>query len=209
MKIEARGLKKSFGKQVVFDQFDILIESGEMISITGKSGSGKTTLLNVLGLIENKDGGKIFYDDQLIESNNKKRRLLSEKIGFVFQNFGLIDNETTYNNLALVKQLRYKNKKTKLHLMESVLKKVELSEQHLNKKIFECSGGEQQRIAIAKILLKNCDVIFADEPTASLDNDNKSNILTHLKELNKLGKTVVIVSHDPDVCSYCDRVISI
>lgn len=209
MNIELRGLKKKFGKQIIFDQFDISIESGEMVCILGKSGSGKTTLLNILGLIEKKDAGQIFYNGKLINTRNQQRKLLSEKIGFIFQNFGLIDNETVYDNLKLIKQLKHKSKKEKLSLMVSTLKKVGLDEVVLDKKVFECSGGEQQRIAIAKILLKNCDVIFADEPTASLDNENKVNILNHLKELHKLGKTIVIVSHDHEVCQYCDRVISI
>lgn len=209
MNIELRGLKKKFGKQIIFDQFDISIESGEMVCILGKSGSGKTTLLNILGLIEKKDAGQIFYNGKLINTRNQQRKLLSEKIGFIFQNFGLIDNETVYDNLKLIKQLKHKSKKEKLLLMVSTLKKVGLDEVVLDKKVFECSGGEQQRIAIAKILLKNCDVIFADEPTASLDNENKVNILNHLKELHKLGKTIVIVSHDHEVCQYCDRVISI
>lgn len=209
MKIELRGLSKSFGKQIIFDKFSIKIESGEMVSIMGKSGSGKTTLINILGLIEKIDEGDILYNDQLINSENQKRKLLGEKIGFVFQNFGLIDNETVYKNLVLVRQLQRKNKETKRNCINIALDKVGLNESYINKQVFECSGGEQQRIAIAKILLKNCDVIFADEPTASLDSDNKMSVMNHLKELHSLGKTVVIVSHDHDVCSFCDRVISI
>lgn len=209
MKIELKDLNKRFGQQIIFDQFNISIESGEMVCILGKSGSGKTTLLNILGLIEKKDAGQILYNGKLINTITQQRKLLSEKISFIFQNFGLIDNETVYDNLNLIKQLKYKNKKAKIELMVDALTKVGLDEGILNKKVFECSGGEQQRIAIVKILLKECDVIFADEPTASLDNENKVNILKHLKELHKLGKTIVIVSHDHDVCHYCDRVISI
>ncbi|MEI3614889.1 ATP-binding cassette domain-containing protein [Pseudogracilibacillus sp. SO30301A] len=209
MKIELKGLKKRFGQHIIFDQFNISIESGEMVCILGKSGSGKTTLLNILGLIEKKDAGQILYNGKLIHTRAQQRKLLSKKISFIFQNFGLIDNETVYDNLNLIKQLKYKNKKAKIELMVGALTKVGLDEGILNKKVFECSGGEQQRIAIVKILLKDCDVIFADEPTASLDNENKVNILKHLKELHKLGKTIVIVSHDHDVCHYCDRVISI
>lgn len=209
MKVEVKNLKKEFGNQMVFDRFNLLIESGEMVCILGKSGSGKTTLLNILGLIEKHDGGQILYNDALINNMAKQRKLLSTKIGFIFQNFGLIDNETVYENLALVKLLKYKNKKAKLELIMNSLIMVGLSKQHLDKKVFECSGGEQQRISIAKILLKDCEVIFADEPTASLDHENKLNILSHLKELHRKGKTIVIVSHDHDVCEYCDRVISI
>jgi putative ABC transport system ATP-binding protein len=209
MKIELRELKKSFGDRVIFDRFDMTVEPGEMVAIMGKSGSGKTTLLNILGLIEKTDGGQILYDGSDVERTSRKRKLLSETIGFVFQNFGLIDNETVYENLALVKKIRHQNKTTKRASMVRALNTVELDESYLNKKIFECSGGEQQRVAIAKILLKDCDVIFADEPTASLDDDNKLNVLHHLKELHSRGKTIVIVSHDHEVCRFCDRVVAI
>jgi putative ABC transport system ATP-binding protein len=209
MKVEIRDLKKKFGQQIIFDKFNMVIESGEMVCILGKSGSGKTTLLNILGLIEKKDAGEILYDGEVITSGRKQRQLLNRNIGFIFQNFGLIDNESVYDNLCLLKQLEYKNKKNKREAIVSSLEKVGLDENILNKKVYECSGGEQQRIAIAKILLKDCNIIFADEPTASLDNENKINILQHLKELNRLGKTIVIVSHDYEVCNYCDRVISI
>lgn len=209
MKIELRNIEKSFGELVVLDQFNISIASGEMVSITGKSGSGKTTLLNILGLIEKKDNGEILYNDQLVASASQRRKLLSESIGYIFQNFGLIDDESVYENLSIIKQLLGMRKTAKRRHMVDALQKVGLSGKYLDKKVFECSGGEQQRIAIAKILLKDCEVILADEPTASLDNENKQNILSHLKALNKLGKTVVVVSHDQDVCDHCDYVIGI
>ena len=209
MKVELQGLKKRFGKQVVFNDFDISIGSGEMVSIVGKSGSGKTTLINILGLIENIDEGNIYYDDKKILNGSQKRKLLSESIGFIFQNFGLIDNETVYKNLILNKQLFYKNKHTRQISIKNALASVGLNEDYINKPVYECSGGEQQRIAITKILLKNCDVILADEPTASLDSENKIIIMEQLKKLRSSGKTIVIVSHDRETCAYCDRVISI
>ncbi|MCL2717420.1 MAG: ABC transporter ATP-binding protein [Lachnospiraceae bacterium] len=209
MKIELKNMSKNFGKQVIFDKFDLEINSGEIVAVMGKSGSGKTTLINILGLIENVGGGKILYDNQPVTTERQKRKLLSEKIGFVFQNFGLIDNETIFDNLALVKQLQSKKAKDKHLLIKQALENVGLSDDFIGKKVFECSGGEQQRVAIAKILLKDCSVIFADEPTASLDTDNKKTVLSHLKKLHSSGKTVVIVSHDYGIGAYCDRVITI
>ena len=209
MRIELVGIEKSFGKQVILSQLDISISSGEMVLITGKSGSGKTTLLNIMGLIERKDKGDIIYDDQVITNERQKRKLLSENIGFIFQNYGLVENETVYENLSVVKRLYENRKKVRYTLMYDALLQVGLNEQFLGKKVYECSGGEQQRIAIAKMLLKNCDVIFADEPTASLDDENKINVLEHLKSLHKLGKTIIMVSHDKDICDYCNRMITL
>ena len=93
--------------------------------------------------------------------------------------------------------------------MIEALEKVGLSRDYLNKTVYECSGGEQQRIAIAKILIKDCQIVFADEPTASLDDENKDVVFKHLRELNSKGVTIVVVSHDSDVCMHCDEVIEI
>lgn len=209
MKIEAKNLEKKFGTQTILHKFNLSIASGEMVCILGKSGSGKTTLLNILGLIEPKDSGEIFYNDECIRSKRQERRLLAEKIGFIFQNFALIENETVFENLNLIKQVRGKKKAEKIASMIDVLEQLGLDQKILYKKIYECSGGEQQRIAIAKILLKNCEIIFADEPTASLDYENKLSILRHLQQLHQMGKTIVIVSHDLEVCDYCDHIITI
>lgn len=209
MKLELKEVSKSFGRQVVFNRFDMVVESGEMVAISGKSGSGKTTLINMLGLIEKPDSGAIFYGGQQIEHAEQRRKLLSGKIGFVFQNFGLIENETVYENLAILKKLSRGSRGTKRRTMLEALEKTGLNEGYLDKKVYECSGGEQQRIAIAKILIKDCEVIFADEPTASLDSDNKLTVMSHLKDLHNKGKTIVIVSHDHEVCANCDRVITI
>jgi len=114
-----------------------------------------------------------------------------------------------YQNLIIIKKLQYMKKEIRLNEIKRVLNQLDLPEEILKKKVYECSGGEQQRISIAKILIKDCDIIFADEPTASLDSNNKMNILNHLKDLNKIGKTIVIVSHDDEICNYCDPVITI
>jgi len=209
MKVELKNMNKSFGKQKIFDNFNITVESGEMVCILGKSGSGKTTLLNILGLIEKKDHGTIIYNTTIINTEKKQRSLLSNSIGFIFQNFGLIDNETVYQNLSIIKQLNFKKKKEKIKKIKEILDTLDLSEEIIYKKVYECSGGEQQRVAIAKILIKECDIIFADEPTASLDKYNKIKILDQLKKLNRQGKTIVIVSHDDEICNYCDRVVTL
>jgi len=209
MKLEVQNLSKCFGKQQLFHGFDLVVESGEMVSILGKSGSGKTTLLNMIGMIEPRDDGAILYNDQVVSSLKQKKRLLCEHIGFIFQNFGLVDNETVHQNLSLVKNLRNMKKKEREQMMEEVILKVGLSKEHLPKKIYECSGGEQQRVAIAKLLLKDCDVILADEPTASLDGENKKNVMRQLSMLHEQGKTVLIVTHDLEVARMCERMIEL
>lgn len=209
MKLEVQNLSKCFGKQQLFHGFDLVVESGEMVSILGKSGSGKTTLLNMIGMIEPRDDGAILYNDQVVSSLKQKKRLLCEHIGFIFQNFGLVDNETVHQNLSLVKNLRNMKKKEREQMMEEVILKVGLSKEHLPKKIYECSGGEQQRVAIAKLLLKDCDVILADEPTASLDGENKKNVMRQLSMLHEQGRTVLIVTHDLEVARMCERMIEL
>lgn len=209
MKIEVKDLAKKYDAIELFTNFQFAIESGEMVGIFGKSGSGKTTLLNMLGLIETQYDGEIRYNEQLITKMTQRRNLLREKIGFIFQNYGLVDNETIYDNLNLVRKIFYQKKKAKLPLMINALQQVSLDQSFLDKKVFTCSGDEQQRVAIAKLFLKEASVIFADEPTASLDNDNKHNVLQHLKKLQQLGKTIVIVTHDQDISSYCDRIVTI
>lgn len=206
MKIEIQNLKKSFNQKVLFQNLSFTIHSHEMTCIYGPSGCGKTTLLGILGMIENKDSGIIRYDGKVNFTNKEKRDFLSKKVSFIFQNFGLIENETVYENLLILQSVRSsKNKKEKVF---EALKKVGL-ENTIHQKVHELSGGEQQRIALTKIFLKNSDLILADEPTASLDRENKKIILNYLKEMVKDGKTVVIVTHDEQVKEICDRCINL
>lgn len=209
MKIEVKNLGKKYKQTVLFENFNLTVHPQEILCIMGKSGSGKTTLLNMLGLIERPDTGEIFYEDEKILHAKQRRNLLGEKIGFVFQNFGLIENETVFENFLILKTMAKLKKAHQKKAILAVLQDMELPEDILNKKVYECSGGEQQRLAIAKIFLKNCDVIFADEPTASLDPENKANIMKHFARLKAQGKTIVIVTHDEKTSQYCDRVVSI
>lgn len=205
MKIKVENLKKSFNEHVLFENYSFEIKEGAITCIYGKSGSGKTTLLNILGLIEKYDHGEITYDGKTIHSNKKRREYLSKRIGFVFQNFALIETETVYENLKILKRLK---KKTRDKEIEEALEKFGL-EGYQNRKVYELSGGEQQRVALAKVYLKQCDLILADEPTASLDEENKQKVLKVLKEFSQNGKTVIIVTHDHSVFEYCDEWIKI
>lgn len=204
--IKCEKISKNFGEKTVFDNVSIELETGKSYAIIGKSGAGKTTLLNILGGIESPSQGAIIIDDQKLTDKNiaKFRR---EKFGFIFQNFGLIDTDNVEQNLAVgLKNTRAKNSQ---ELMKSVLKQVGLGYISLKQKVYSLSGGEQQRIALARIILKRPKIVFADEPTGSLDPENSKNILHHL--LNDFGDdaTIIIATHDANVWNSCDNIIKI
>ena len=208
MIIQLKNIDKKYGNKYLFKNLDFSIKKGEMIAITGASGSGKSTLLNIIGLIDKPDSGEVLicgnknpYDKEKIKLN-----LFRNNIGYLFQNYALVDNYTVSKNLDIA--LEYVKGKDKKKLKEEALDKVGLLDK-LNNKVFELSGGEQQRVALARLILKENDIILADEPTGSLDEDNKAIILRLLKELNNEGKTVVVVTHDKVVADMCDREINI
>lgn len=208
MIIELKNIDKKYGNKYLFKNLDFSIKKGEMIAITGASGSGKSTLLNIIGLIDKPDSGEVSicgnknpYDKEKIKLN-----LFRNNIGYLFQNYALVDNYTVSKNLDIA--LEYVKGKDKKKLKEEALDKVGLLDK-LNNKVFELSGGEQQRVALARLMLKENDIILADEPTGSLDEDNKTIILKLLKELNEEDKTIVIVTHDKVVADMCDREINI
>ncbi len=206
MKIEIKGLSKSYGRLKIYENLNLNLEGGKMIVLYGQSGCGKTTLLNMIGLIEDYQDGKILYDGEEIRSSKKKRKMLRDKFGFIFQDFGLIENESIINNLKVVyKVSKMKNAASQA---EEVLKQMNLNV-NLKRKIYELSGGEQQRVAIAKAILKDAQIILADEPTASLDEDNKMQVLSWLKAFAAQGKNVIVVSHDAGVRELADEVINL
>jgi len=201
--IEIKNLTKKFDEKIVFSDFNLIIENGDFIIFSGPSGCGKTTLLNMIGAIEKIDDGEIIVDD--IDIKNKKNHLnyFRTKIGFLFQNFALVDNKTVKENLKLIR----KDCKTNLSI-EDALSIIGL-EDKLNKKIYTLSGGEQQRVALARLMLKKCDVILADEPTGSLDKKNAEAVLDILKQLNKQGKTIILVTHDENIKKQGNRVVNL
>lgn len=203
-------ITKRYSDKIILNNFNLSVNKGEMLAITGKSGTGKTTLLNIIGLLEKADSGNLYLFNNKISNIKYKTnsKLLKYKISYLFQNFALIDNESIDKNLEIALIDSKKNKKQKLEEKVAALKMVGL-DLPLNKKIYELSGGEQQRVAIARLYLKPCDLILADEPTGSLDNSNKNEIINILKRFNKDGKTIIIVTHDNDVAMSCTRVLEL
>lgn len=211
MKIcELKNISKSYTSKRILNDIHLEVYEKEMVAITGNSGAGKSTLLNIIGLLEKADKGNIVMFGEDVTNINKSNlnKLLRKKISYLFQNYALIDNESIDKNLEIALVYSEKNKEEKQNMKKSVLERVGIN-LPLKTKIYELSGGEQQRVAIARILLKPCDLIIADEPTGSLDRYNRDEIVRILKEINKDGKTLIIVTHDEYVAKQCDRIIKI
>lgn len=202
--IELKQIHKQFHDKKILEDFHLKIETGDFIAIVGESGSGKTTLLNIVGLLEKADAGEIVIDGQI--NPNAKQTLLLQRncFGYLFQNYALIENETVETNLKIA--LKYQKQVNKKEQIQQALKEVSLPG-YEKKKIFELSGGEQQRIALARVILKKSDYIFADEPTGNLDKKNRDQVFDILKKMNDEGKTILFVTHDLELAEKAKRII--
>lgn len=201
--IEIKNLTKKFDDKVLFSDLNLRIFAGEFVIFSGPSGCGKTTLLNMIGAIEKIDIGEIIVDG--IDIKNKKSHLnyFRTKIGFLFQNFALVDSKTVKENLKLIR----KECKTDLSIEEAL--RIVGIEEKLNQKVYTLSGGEQQRVALARLMLKKCDIILADEPTGSLDKNNAEAVLNILKQLNEQGKIIILVTHDEEIKKLGNRMVNL
>lgn len=206
--IEIKNINKSFDRKNIFNDFNLEVESGEFIGIVGKSGQGKTTLLNMIGTLEEPDSGIIKIMGENIRHKKVKRRLLRDELGFIFQNYALIDNASVNENLEIALKHKKMNKTQKKDSMSSALKKVGLVD-YGKEKVHTLSGGEQQRIAIARLLLKDPSLILADEPTGSLDTENRDIIVSLFQKLHEQGKTIIMVTHDKDLTKFFSRTIKL
>lgn len=208
--IEISHLSKKYKNHSLFTDFNLKIATGTITTIFGESGSGKTTLLDMMGMITNFDGGSIkLFGEPIPGVSSKKALLLRRKrISYLFQDFGLLNNSTIIDNLKLGTEYPKLSKQEKLALYQKALAEVGINKK-LNTNINELSGGEKQRIAIARILLKPSELILADEPTGSLDPKNRDEIMKLLLKLKDKGKTIVIVSHDATFEKISDQVVRI
>lgn len=200
--IEGIDICKRFGEYTVFDKYNFKVDTGEFVCFSGESGSGKTTLLHIIGLIESIDSGRLLIDNQEILKRKEKLLYYRKKVGFLFQNYALIDGKTVRENLNLIR----KEDCAEGMNIQSVLRKVGLLEK-IDKKVYTLSGGEQQRVALARVFLKKCEIVLADEPTGSLDKANAKKVVALLKEMHKDGKTVVLVTHDEEIQRQCERIM--
>ena len=209
--ITLKNVKKEYGKnQLLFENLSLEIEKGEFVGLVGKSGAGKTTLLNIIGLITDISEGTITIDGHQNLSMNGKNAMILRRyiIGYLFQNYGLIEDESVLWNLKLALEYKKIKREEKLKLINKYLKQFELSDM-LNKKVYQLSGGEQQRIAIIKLILQGSQIILADEPTSGLDKENELIVMKLLKELNEKGITIIMVTHNMNLCDCFSRVINV
>lgn len=207
MEIVLKDICKSFGDKVLFDKFNLSVDQGEMLAIVGASGSGKTTLLNILGLLETPDSGEIVVNNLTSPfSEKKKLQLYRYTYGFLFQNYALVPNMTVDENLNVA--LKYCRGNELQKIKEAALSKVGLLDKK-KQKVYRLSGGEQQRVALARLIIKPHTIILADEPTGSLDAKNRDLIISILKDLNEEGETIVLVTHDAVVANACSRVVNL
>lgn len=206
--LEIKNVSKSFGSRKIYDDISYVFESGKTYSFTGKSGSGKSTLLNMLTKLESYDNGEILYHGKDIKTI-KPSSYYRNDLGYLFQNYGLIENETVAYNLELGLVGKKVNKKDKDAVLKKVMEQVDLSYMPLTQKVYEISGGEYQRVAIAKLILKNPEIILADEPTASLDPDTANTIIQLLLSLKNDRNIIVIATHNLDICKFTDKKIKI
>ncbi|MEO0238985.1 MAG: ABC transporter ATP-binding protein [candidate division WOR-3 bacterium] len=192
---------------------DLEVEKGEIIALVGPSGSGKTTLLNIIGCIDKPTSGKVIMEDILLneKSPDELANLRRYYFGFIFQSFNLIPVLNVYENVEIALNLKYPklSKREKERKIFEILELVGLKDKK-DAKPLELSGGEQQRVSIARALVKDPEFVLADEPTANLDSETGKNIVHLMKELNeKRGVTFIFSTHDPLIMQYAKRIIKL
>lgn len=198
--IQLQALSKKFNKKVIFEDVTLVFEPNKSYALVGQSGSGKSTLLNAIGRLEKPTSGAITLDNKNIW-DIKEKTFFKRYLGYVFQNYALLDHQTVLDNLKIVNRDRAQ--------IKAVLEQVGLNQSYLKAKIFELSGGQAQRVAIARMALKEKKVILADEPTGALDDKTGSEIIDILLGMVSANTYVIIATHDPKVYSRVDEVIDI
>ncbi|EAI1547653.1 ABC transporter ATP-binding protein [Campylobacter coli] len=203
--IQIKNLSKKFGKVKALDNINLNIYKGEWLAIMGPSGSGKSTLLNILSLMDDPSSGKYILDNEDLEQINEEQKiaLRREKIGLIFQQFHLIPYLSALENVMLS---QYYHSSVDEEDAKAVLEKVGLSHRlsHLPSQL---SGGEQQRVCIARALINNPEILLADEPTGNLDEANEKIVLETLQKLKNEGKTIVLITHNPELAKFADRTL--
>lgn len=196
--IELKNVTKKYGQHMIFEGINLTFEAGKSYALIGKSGSGKSTLLNGIARLEKLTAGEVLLDGKNIWQGSEKAYFKKE-LGYVFQNYALVDDETVGQNLKMVE----KSKEIQIETLE----KVGLTKEHLKAKVFELSGGQAQRVAIARVLLKKPRVILADEPTGALDQKTGEEIRELLLSLVSSESVLIFATHDPKIYEYVDVMI--
>ena len=208
--IQVRGIKKSFGSLEVLKGIDLDIERGKVVSIVGASGAGKTTLLQIMGTLDKPDSGSVIIDgvDVMKLSDGKRSAFRNKHMGFVFQFHQLLPEFSALENVMMPALIGGTSKREARKRAEELLAFMGLSDRASHKPN-ELSGGEKQRVAVARALVNKPDVVFADEPSGSLDTHNKEELHRLFFDLrDKMGQTFVIVTHDEQLANLADQKIS-
>ena len=210
--IELKDVHKEFVNDEVVTKVlhgvNIKIEQGEFLAIMGPSGSGKSTLMHILGFLDTLSTGKYYFDNKDVSSldDNTLAKYRNKRVGFVFQSFNLLPKTTVWDNVRL--PLLYSHEKIDTKVIDEAIKSVGLEHRkdHLSNQL---SGGEKQRVAIARALVNKPDILFADEPTGNLDSKSGIQIMAILAGLSKVGKTVILVTHESTTARYAKRIITV
>lgn len=209
--IELKNISKQYHKgTMILHNINLCIQDGDYVALMGPSGAGKTTLMNIIGCLDHATEGEYFLDGNDVSGycEKEKARLRNEKFGFVVQDFALINEMTVYRNVTLplrYSKKKFKKEKSSIHNLLNNLK----IEDKKETKVDELSGGQRQRVAIARALVNSPDIILADEPTGALDQKTGEEVMQIFSDLNQQGKTIVIVTHDPNIAAKCNRIIKI
>ena len=206
--IKIHQLTKTFGDRTVFSDLNLNFDAGKVYALIGNSGCGKTTLLNMVAKLEPYDQGSIQYKGKDLRKI-KPTNYFRNELGYLFQNFGLIDNKTVSENLDLGLIGHKLDKQKKRETKEEVLDRVGLSYIQLDQKVYELSGGEAQRVALAKIILKDPPLILADELTAALDPETSQEIMDLLLTLKNKERLIIIATHNTTIWKQADQVVSL
>lgn len=193
---------------VALNNLSIHVKEGEFVAVMGPSGCGKSTLLNIIGLLDDLEGGSYLFNGTEVAKFNERKRsqLRKHNIGFVFQSFNLIDELTVYENVELPLIYTKVPARERKERVEEVLEKVQIMHRR-NHFPQQLSGGQQQRVAVARAVVNKPKLILADEPTGNLDSKNGNEVMQLLTELNEAGTTIIMVTHSEHDSKYADRVI--
>ena len=208
--VSMKDIVKTFPGVKALDHVNFELRSGEVMALLGENGAGKSTLLHILACIDNYQEGEYTIDGTLVKNLSEKQyaKIRNEKIGMVMQDFALVEDFTALENVMIPLNFSKQKIKNKKEKALAALKSVgigELAKKPCNK----LSGGQKQRVAIARAIVNEPSMILADEPTGALDTKTSAEIMALFKSLNKQGRTVVIVTHDPKIAEQCDRIIEI
>jgi putative ABC transport system ATP-binding protein len=210
--IIAKDINKSFQNGDVVTQVlrnvSLHIQSGEFVAIMGKSGAGKSTLMYQLSLLDHPTSGDIIVDGRMVSnlSHDERTKFRLDYLGYIFQDYALVPELTAVENVMIPLMMQGKSTDEALQIARASLAKINLAHRE-NNLPSQMSGGEQQRVSIARAVAHNPKILFADEPTANLDSESSKAVIDIFRALHAAGQTIVMVTHEPEYTTYCDRII--